>query len=236
MPSVSFSTFADYKYCFEDDVGGLIFANRYYDCSHNVDKVKLRKDFKTELAGKRIYSILIETTPGLKQLNTLVKYKSPSVAEKDQEGAFQKPHEHPQIAEMWWTNHPMGDVIVVYLEPKPKEIKVEGVPTKAELKTLRKEWRDLEEDYDACYRTRPRCYSGQVIVDEERNSQAEQEYEDEINAIKKNMFERATVLIQHDTPFIQRKMTLWARRTASVHFVDGKWQPCLGCRMPSYLE
>jgi len=237
--TVSFMTISDYKATLQQDVGSLMFTGHLYDCEDNVDKVKLRKDFKEELKGKRVHAVLIytEESPKFsKETNYQITYRNPSVAMKGQEGVFQKDSVNPQIAQMWWSYHPMGDAIVVYLEPKPKEIKVEGVPTKAELKKLRKEWRDLEEDYDVSYRGRPRCYSGQVILDKERYCQAEQEYEDEINAIKKEMFKRATVLIQHDTPFIQRKMTLWARSTASVHFVDGKWQPCLGCRMPSYLE
>jgi hypothetical protein len=132
-------------------------------------------------------------------------------------------------------DQPVGDAIVVYTEisPKVKQEKVEGVPTAAELKTLRKEWRDLKQDHKRCG-YRPRSFSGEDTHLNLPERQAE--HDAKTDAIKKEMFKRATVLIQHDTPFIQRQMTLWARDTAWVEFVDGKWQPRLGMLLPEYLE
>ena len=122
-------------------------------------------------------------------------------------------------------DQPVGDAIVVYTEitPKVKAEKVEGVPTAAELKTLRKEWRDLKDDLQNC--RRHRCYSGEVIVDEERHSQAIKEDDDKRNAIKKEMLKRAVYLANHDTPFIKRQMASWAKHNFYMRrHSETEWQ------------
>ena len=239
MPTVSFISNTEYKATLQQDVGSLMFPGHLYNCGSNIDKDKLRRDF-AELNGKRVHAVLIytEDSPKFsKKQNTLVKYISPSLASKGQEGVFQRHFEQTGppccYGEWWWTNHPMGDVIVVYIKTKAKEEKVEGVPTKSELKTLRKQWRELKEDYKRCG-NRPRSFSGEDTHLDLPRRRAE--YDAKTEPILKEMFKRAFVLIQHDTDFIKRQMTLWAKDKASVQFLDGKWQPRLGCVMPSYLE
>jgi len=221
--SISFITNTEYKATLQQDVGGLMFPGHLYDCGKNINKDHLRLDFK-ELKGRRINAVLIytEDSPKFsKTPNTLVQYKSPSVADKDQEGAYQREHPHPQIAEMWWTNHPMGDVIVVYTETKPKvkEEKVEGVPTSAELKTLRKEWRDLKDNYERLSDKRPRSYSGDGQNDPEWWTQFRKQDEAHAAKMKPILHEalhKAAILIQHDTPTIQKQITNWARKRGMV--------------------
>jgi hypothetical protein len=119
-------TITDYKATLQQDVGSLMFSGQLYDCGSNVDKTKLRKDFKEELKGKRIHAVLIYTDESpkfSKEQNTLIKYKSPSVADKEQEGAFQIEYPNYKLSRFWWSNHPMGDAIVVYTEPKPRKAK-----------------------------------------------------------------------------------------------------------------
>lgn len=237
MTTVSFMTAKDYKATLQQDVGSLMFSGDYYDAGHHIDKTKLRKTFKTELEGKRIYAVLIHTTSskGFKNYaNTQIRYKNPMFCSATSDGAYEGKSGFTVY------DQPVGDAIVVYTEikPKVKAEKVEGVPTAAELKTLRKEWRDLKEDHKRCG-YRPRAHSGEGHSGEEfwkRFEIHKAEYDAKTDAIKKEMFKRAFVLIQHDTPFIKRQMTLWARDTAWVQFLDGKWQPNLGCVMPSYLE
>jgi len=231
MTSVSFISITEYKATLQQDVGGLMFSGHLYDCGKNINKDKLRRDFAEELKGKRLHAVLIytEDSPKFsKKQNTQVKYQNPSVADKDQEGAFQRDHPHPQIAQMWWSNHPMGDVIVVYTEPKAKEEKVEGVPTAAELKTLRKEWRDLKDQHESCG-DRPRAYSGPQQADPvywERLKNHKEAHDAKTKPILREMLDKAAILIQHDSPTIQRKMMLWARDKASARW-DKMWISCI---------
>jgi hypothetical protein len=233
MTSVTFITNSEYKATLRQDVGGLMFSGHLYDCGKNIDKTKLRKDFKEQLKGKRVHAVLIytEDSPEFsKTPNTLVKYKSPSVADKNQEGAFQRDHPHPQIAQMWWTNHPMGDVIVVYTETKSKEaeaeVKVDGVPSAAELKTLRKEWRDLKVRYERLG-SRPRSYSGDHLEDLERTEKKGRAHDRKTKPILYEMLDKAAILIQHDTPTIQKQVSNWANRAAFVRW-DKMWMDCWG--------
>lgn len=218
MPSISFMTITDYKATLKQDVGGLMFSGHLYDCESNVDKTKLRKDFKEELKGKRIHAVLIYTDESpkfSKEQNTLIKYKSPSVADEGQEGAFQL----SKISRMWWSRHPMGDAIVVYIEPKPKTEKIDGVPSASELKKLRKECRYLKKDYDRLETSRPRAYSGEEYSGEEfwrRFKIHEAEHDAKKKTIMKEIYKRATVLIQHDTPFIQKQMEKWMEKWTKI--------------------
>jgi len=236
MTTVSFMPAQQYKATLQQDVGSLMFSGDYYDAGYNIDKTKLRKNFKTELEGKRVYAVLIhtESSKGFKNYaNTQVPFKKPMFCSETSDGAYTE-------GRFTVYDQPVGDAIVVYSEitPKVKQEKVEGVPTAAELKKLRKEWRDLKDDHKRCG-YRPRSFSGDGQNSREWHENLDKrakEHDDKTNAIKKEMFKRATVLIQHDTPFIQRQMTLWARDAAWVQFVDGKWQPCLGTIFPKYLE
>lgn len=217
MPSISFMTITDYKANLQQDVGGLMFSGQLYDCGHNVDKDKLRKDYKEELKGKRIHAVLIytEDSPKFsKAQNTLIKYKNPSVADKGQEGAFQRDHAHPQISQMWWSNHPMGDAIVVYTEPK---VKVEGVPSASELKNLRKKWKDLEESYKQMLEENQRK---QPVGDFEGREAYVLQCRESLKVITTPMLEAGKVLMKHDTPFIQNKVSTFVWLNCNMKWND----------------
>jgi hypothetical protein len=232
MPAVSFITNTEYKATLEQDVGGLMFPGHLYDCGYNVDKTKLRKDFK-ELAGKRIVKVLIytEESPKFsKEQNTLIKYQTPSVANENQEGAFQRTCGHPAVANMWWSNHPMGDAIVVYTETKPKvkEEKVEGVPSASELKTLRKEWREHKDRYEHLG-SRPRSYSGEYTQEDlDRIKVKGQAHDEKTKLVMDKILKIAEVLLEHDTPTTKKQLSKWIYCRAYVTWRDSKWQTSTG--------
>ncbi len=99
-----------------------------------------------------------------------------------------------------------------------------SVPSKSELKTLRKEWRELKKDYESLYKQRPRCYSGDVIDTTEWYRILDEHYA-QSEPIKQDLLKRAVYLAAHDTPFIKRQMASWAKHNFYMkHVENDDWQ------------
>jgi len=204
-------TAKDYKATLQQDVGSLMFSGDYYDAGRHIDKTKLRKTFKTELEGKRIYAVLIHTTSskGFKNYaNTQVRYKTPMFCNATSDGAYEG-----QSGFMVY-DQPVGDAIVVYTEFAPKD-----VPSASTLKSLRKEWSDLRVAFSK-------------HLEEERHGQKCGEYEGRKEYIDQSrktlkdtietpMMEIGKVLMKHDTPFIQRKVEDFAWCYCDMRWNDG---------------
>jgi len=103
-------------------VGSLMFPGYYYDCGHNVDKKHLKKQFAKELEGKRIMGVLIHTEDSseFKNIqNKSIQYKTRMIGCEKMDGAYRARLEETDRY-FWWTDHPVGDAIIVYSEIKKK--------------------------------------------------------------------------------------------------------------------
>jgi hypothetical protein len=200
MTTVSFMTAKDYKATLQQDVGSLMFSGDYYDAGRHIDKTKLRKTFKTELEGKRIYAVLIHTdsSKGFKNYaNTQIRYKNPMFCSATSDGAYTSKNGFTVY------DQPVGDAIVVYTEIAPKD-----VPSASKLKSLRKEWNDLEDAWSKHLEEEQR---GQKCGEYEgRKEYIQQSRKTLKDTIGTPMLEIGKVLMKHDTPFIQRKVSTFA--------------------------
>jgi len=213
MTTVSFMTAKEYKATLQQDVGSLMFSGDYYDAGRHIDKTKLRKTFKTELEGKRIYAVLVHTdsSKGFKNYaNTQIRYKSPMFCSATSDGAYTSKNGFTVY------DQPVGDAIVVYTEMRPKDI-----PSASELKNLRKQWSDFEDAWSK-------------HLDEEQRVQKCGEYEGRKeflhqsrnilkDTIETPMLEIGKVLMKHDTPFIQRKVSSFAWAGICMKWKDEDW-------------
>ena len=122
MTTVSFITKETYDCDFKQRMGSLFFSGDYYNCQRHLDKKQLRKQFKEELAGKRLYAVLLHTDNSKQYKNIQnkqIKFKTPLVAEETTDGAYQR----NALDGLWYYDHPVGDVIMVYSNIKTKEVK-----------------------------------------------------------------------------------------------------------------
>jgi hypothetical protein len=78
------------------------------------------------------------------------------------------------------------------------------MPSKSELKALRKQWRTLEKSMNTKIKHLQDIHP---LFNEEREEFDKQWIS--LDAWKKDMFEIGKVLLEHDTPFIQRKVSNW---------------------------
>jgi|APGre2960657404_1045060.scaffolds.fasta_scaffold352544_1 hypothetical protein len=111
---VSFITKQEYLNGLNQQVGSLMFSSELYDCLSLVDRKQLRKDFKTQLANKRVYAVLIHTNRSrvFKNIkNPSIKYKYSAFCDKDSDGAVFEDGN-------WVYRNPVGDAIIVYTEIK----------------------------------------------------------------------------------------------------------------------
>lgn len=117
MTSIQVITHEQYQQQLKDKIGTLMFPDELHNSTGYVDLVKLRKNIKDQIPkGKKIVGVLVHTTssPHFKNVaNTQVHYKSPLCAHATQDGAYKKNCAYGG-GEMWVSDHPVGDVIVVY--------------------------------------------------------------------------------------------------------------------------
>jgi hypothetical protein len=127
MTTVSFITKETYDCDFKEGLGSLMFPGDYYDCQSYLDKRKLRKQFKEELAGKRLYAVLLHTDNSKQYKNIQnkqIKFKTPLVADETTDGAYKRNFpDNEALSRFWYYDHPVGDVIVVYSVMKPRKAK-----------------------------------------------------------------------------------------------------------------
>ena len=114
MTTVRIITKTTYNTEIANKVGSLCFPDEWYDCSHSVNKVQLRKNLKDELPnGSKIYKVLIPTqnSSSFKNIaNRLIPYETAMCASKNQDGAYYKTE---YGFTMWASDYPVGDAIVV---------------------------------------------------------------------------------------------------------------------------
>ena len=116
MTEVRLITKQEYMNGVSEQVGSLMFSSDLYDCTSLVDKKELRKTFKTELANKRLYAVLVHTNKSkdFKNIkNENIKYKYSAFCRKECDGAFFEDGE-------WVYRNPVGDAIIVYTDIKRK--------------------------------------------------------------------------------------------------------------------
>jgi hypothetical protein len=115
MTTIEVITKKQYEEQIEGKVGSFIFPSEWYDCSHNVDMNKLKKNIKDLLPkGKKIDKVLITTdeNPRYKNVaNPLIPYIYVSCADQTTDGAFYYTSNHG--FKMWATMFPVGDAIIV---------------------------------------------------------------------------------------------------------------------------
>ena len=93
-----------------DKVGGLLFPSDYYDAKFYCDLKMIRKAVP-ELAGKRIYKVLITTEnhPNFRNiLNDKITYKHPLYCEGNHPDARINSSGNAYVCD-----HPVGDVIIL---------------------------------------------------------------------------------------------------------------------------
>jgi len=114
MTTIQVITAQEYKDSLEGKVGTLMFPDDLHNSTGYVDLVKLRKNIKDKMPkGTKIMGVLVHTTssPLFKNVaNTQVPYKSPLCAHATQDGAYKV---NKYGMEMFVSDHPVGDVIVV---------------------------------------------------------------------------------------------------------------------------
>lgn len=79
------------------------------------------------------------------------------------------------------------------------------MPSKSELKALRKQWRTLDKSMSDKIKQLQETHP---LYGEERDEFSKQWWIS-VEAWQKDMFEIGKVLLEHDTPFIQRKVSNW---------------------------
>ena len=116
MTEVRFMNKQEYLNGLNQQVGTLMFSNDLWDCSNLVDMKELRKQFKSQLANKCVYKVLIYTdkSKDFKNIRNLsIKYKYSAFCDKVFDGAYFEDG-------FWVYSNPVGDAIVVYTDIKPK--------------------------------------------------------------------------------------------------------------------
>lgn len=119
MTSIQVITHSQYQQQLKDKIGTLMFPDELHNSTGYVDLVKLRKNIKDQIPkGKKIVGVIVHTTnsPHFKNIaNRQVPYKNPLCAHPTQDGAYKKKFSYcPE--EMFVSDFPAGDVIVVYKE------------------------------------------------------------------------------------------------------------------------
>ena len=115
MTTIQVISNEQYKQELKDKIGTLMFPDELHNSTGYVDLVALRKNIKDQIPkGKKIVGVIVHTTssPHFKNVaNRQVPYKSPLCAHPTQDGAYQV---NKYGMEMFVSDHPVGDVIVVY--------------------------------------------------------------------------------------------------------------------------
>ena len=120
MTEVTFMNKQEYMIGLNHMVGTLMFSSDLWDCSSLVDMKELRKQFKSQLANKRVYKVLIHTdkSKDFKNIRNLsIKYKYACFADKLVDGAYMNKDGY------WVYDNPVGDAIIVYTDIKPRKPK-----------------------------------------------------------------------------------------------------------------
>jgi hypothetical protein len=116
MTEVRFMNKQEYLNGLNQQVGTLMFGSDLWDCLSLVDRKELRKKFKSQLANKRVYAVLVYTnkSKNFKNIrNMAIKYKYSVFCDKESEGAYFEDG-------CWVHKNPVGDAIIVYTDIKPK--------------------------------------------------------------------------------------------------------------------
>jgi hypothetical protein len=122
MTTIQVISNQEFQQNLKDKVGTLMFPDELHNSTGYVDLVKLKKTLKDQIPkgrgrnAKKIVGVLVHTTssPHFKNVaNRQVHYKSPLCAHATQDGAYKKNCAYGG-GEMWVSDHPAGDVIVVY--------------------------------------------------------------------------------------------------------------------------
>jgi len=109
MTTTTILTNAQYEQNIKDKVGTLMFGDDFYDTTHYVDCVKVRKHFG--LKGKIKIIITTQSHPQFKNIaNTTIPYKNPVCAGEDYAGAYR--HTVGNFS-YWATNNPVGDAYII---------------------------------------------------------------------------------------------------------------------------
>jgi hypothetical protein len=97
----------------DTQVGGLMFPNKYYDCSRYVDKKELRQSLALP-KGSRIYAVLtimMDDPEYENVVNEKICYTTPLIGDSTQAGAYEVIA--PNGKAYWLVDNPTGNAIVV---------------------------------------------------------------------------------------------------------------------------
>lgn len=113
---------------YKDSVGTLMFPSDLYDTTDNMDIKKIRENLKKDgvefKKGSRITHIIVKTigSKGFKNIsNKKFPYSYRMFADKTTDGAYFD-------GNYWLYDYPVGDVIVVVKDIKPKAPKAQPKP------------------------------------------------------------------------------------------------------------
>ena len=157
MTEVRFMNKQEYLNGLNQQVGTLMFGSDLWDCLSLVDKKELRKRFKSQLANKRVYAVLIHTnkSKNFKNIrNMAIKYKYSAFCDWMFDGAYMEDG-------FWVYSNPVGDAIVVYTDIKPKTKKPKTEKPKTE--ELDEEITELRNIMSGKYDTEPRLPDGTEV-------------------------------------------------------------------------
>ena len=101
---------ADYA-LMENEVGTIMFGDKFYDCSSYVDLKKVRKNFN--IKGRIKIIVMTKSHPDFKnKSNKDIPYKSPVCAGEDYDGAYTYKYGNG-CGRMTATDFPLGDAFIV---------------------------------------------------------------------------------------------------------------------------
>ena len=106
QPEVQIISMRDFNE--KNEIGGLMFPSKYYDCFYYCDKKQLYKTFKKELQNKKIVKVLTITENYEKIQNKKIKYRCPLFCEDLLPGSYYLPEWNSFI-----TDYPYGKVIIL---------------------------------------------------------------------------------------------------------------------------